>query len=144
MEYAIGILLALMTTVGATALGFDRERVFYPSMLIVIASYYILFAAMGASVPVVIAESVAAGVFVLFAATGFKSSLWLVVAALAGHGIFDFFHHLAIDDPGVPNWWPGFCLAFDAVAAGYLAGLLIKRPGLARLSAVGSSRGPSL
>ena len=130
MEYGIGIALALVITTGATVLGFDRERVFYASMAIVVASYYSLFAVMGASTPVVIVESVAAGAFVLLAVIGFKTRLWIVVAALAGHGVFDFFHHLVIDDPGVPGWWPGFCLAYDVVAAGYLAVLLTKRPGL--------------
>ena len=118
--------------VSSTALGFDRERVFYPTVMMVIASYYILFAAMGASAAAVIVESIAAGVFLLFAVIGFKTRLWLVVVALAGHGVFDFFHHLIIDDPGVPRWWPGFCLAFDICAASYLAVLLMKRPSLAR------------
>jgi hypothetical protein len=30
---------------------------------------------------------------------GFKTTLWLAVVALAGHGVFDFLHHLIIDDP---------------------------------------------
>lgn len=132
MEYVIGTALALTITASATALGFDRERVFYPAMMIAIATYYVLFAAMSASTSVLIAESLAAGAFLALTAVGFKTRLWLVVAALAGHGVFDFFHHLIIDDPAVPRWWPGFCLAFDVVAAGYLAVLLTRRPGLAR------------
>ena len=31
-------------------------------------------------------------VFVVAAVAGFKSSAWIVVAALAGHGVFDAFH----------------------------------------------------
>ena len=132
MGYVIGTVLALAVTTSATALGLDRERVFYPSMMITIAAYYILFAAMGASAPVVILEAVAAIAFMLLAVVGFKTSLWLVAAALAAHGVFDLFHHLIIDDPGVPRWWPDFCLAFDVVAAGYLGILLMKRPDLTR------------
>ena len=132
MEYVIGVVLSLAITASATALGFDRERVFYPAVMIAIASYYILFAAMSASASVVMVESVAAGAFLVFAMIGFKTRLWLVVVALASHSVFDFFHHLIIDNPGVPRWWPGFCLAFDIVAAGYLAVLLMKRPSLAR------------
>jgi hypothetical protein len=30
------------------------------------------------------------------AVAGFKKSLWLIVAALAGHGVFDFFHQFRI------------------------------------------------
>jgi hypothetical protein len=47
-----------------------------------------------------------------------------VVAALAAHGIFDFFHPHLLINPGVPVWWPGFCLTYDVTAAGYLAWLL--------------------
>ncbi len=32
---------------------------------------------------------------------------------MAGHGVFDFFHHHLVDNPAVPDWWPGFCLSFD-------------------------------
>ena len=60
MEYVIGIVLALAVTGSATAIGFDRERVFYPAVLIVIATYYILFAAMDGSAAVVIKESLVA------------------------------------------------------------------------------------
>jgi hypothetical protein len=34
---------------------------------------------------------------------------------------------LLIDNPGVPAFWPGFCMAFDVVAAAYLAVLLVRR-----------------
>ncbi len=31
-----------------------------------------------------------------------------------------------IVNPGVPAWWPAFCLAYDGVAATYLAFLLLR------------------
>lgn len=132
MEYIIGTVLALVITSGGTVLGFDRERVFYVAMMLVIASYYILFAAVGASSHFVIVELLVAVVFMLLAVIGYKTTLWLVVVALAGHGVLDLFHPLLVGDPGVPQSWPGFCMAFDIVAAGYLAGLLVKRPALVR------------
>ena len=49
MEYLIGLILALAVAGLAAITGLDRERAFYPTVLIVIASYYVLFAAMGAS-----------------------------------------------------------------------------------------------
>ncbi len=60
------------------------------------------------------------------AIVGFKRSLWLVAAALAAHGVFDLFHGHLVDNPGVPRWWPHFCLAYDVVAAAYLALLLAR------------------
>ena len=49
MEYLIGLILSVAVAGFATLIGFDRERVFYPTVLIVIAFYYVLFAAAGAS-----------------------------------------------------------------------------------------------
>jgi hypothetical protein len=133
MAYLIGVVLAAATCVlfGMLA-GFDRERVFYPMMLAPIATYYILFAAMGSSTPAVTAESLVASIFLMVAVVGFKKNLWLIVAALAGHGVFDFFHHLVIQNPGVPVWWPGFCGSFDVLAGGFLALLLARRTGFER------------
>jgi hypothetical protein len=105
MEYMIGVILTLAVVAFAAVIGFDRERAFYPTVLIVIASYYALFAVMGASTRTLIVESIVAGVFVWFAVAGFKGSYWLVVAALVGHGVFDFLRHFFIDNPGVPHLW---------------------------------------
>jgi len=76
-------------------------------------------------------ESLVAGIFLAMTVAGFKKNLWVAVAALAGHGVFDFFHHLLIWNPGVPAWWPGFCLAFDVLAGAFLAMLLMRRSGFA-------------
>jgi hypothetical protein len=121
MEYLVGLVLALAMAGMATAVGLDRERSFYPTVLIVIASYYVLFAAMGGSGRALAIEIVVATGFLLLALFGFRKNLWLVVAAIVGHGVFDFVHHLLIDNLGVPHWWPGFCLAFDVIAGGWFA-----------------------
>ena len=127
MPYATGIALAALSGLVTTLAGFDRDRALYPTLLIVIASYYVLFAAMGGSVHALIVESIAMSVFVGIAIVGFRSSLWLIVAALAGHGAFDFVHGLLVSNPGVPDWWPAFCLAYDVFLAGFLALLLRRR-----------------
>ena len=49
MEYLVAVILGLAVAGFATKSGFDRDRAFYPTILIVIASYYSLFAVMGAS-----------------------------------------------------------------------------------------------
>lgn len=104
--------------------GFDRDRAFYPMLLAVIATYYVLFAVMSGSIHVLLIESAIVALFLLAAFLGFKVSLWFVVAALAGHGLFDFIHARLVTNRGVPDWWPSFCLAYDIVAAGFLASLL--------------------
>jgi hypothetical protein len=71
MEYAIGIIVAAAVGAFGTVVGFDKERSFYPVVLIVIA--------------------------------GFSTNA------------------------GVPLFWPGFCLAYDIVAAAYCGGLIVVR-----------------
>jgi hypothetical protein len=114
----------LVVGVLATAARLDRDRAFYPTVMIVIASYYVLFAVMGASTHALVLESLVGAAFLLAAGYGFRSSLWVVAAALAAHGIFDLVHGAAISNPGVPSWWPEFCLTYDVTAAAYLAWLL--------------------
>lgn len=130
MEYVIGIAAATAIGLFATVVGFDKDRSFYPVVLIVIAALYLLFAAMANSTRSLAAETIPALVFVAMAVIGYRKSPWLVAAGLALHGVFDFFHAGVIANPGVPVWWPGWCLAYDVVAAAYLAGLIFLRRGL--------------
>jgi hypothetical protein len=132
MDYLIGLMLAAVVCGAARLAGFDRERVFYPTLLIVIASYYVLFAVMGADREALLFDSLIAAAFLGAALLGFRGSLWTVVVALAAHGVFDALHQLVLRNSGVPGWWPAFCLAFDLAAAALLALLLVRRPGLAR------------
>jgi len=46
MEYLIGLFLSLAVAGLIWMVGLDRDRGFYPTVLIVIASYYVLFAVM--------------------------------------------------------------------------------------------------
>ncbi len=124
MEFIVGVFLALAVGLFATIVGLDRDRAFYPTVMIVIALLYGLFAVIGGSFQVLALESLAIVAFVAVAVAGFKRSLWLVVWALAGHGLYDLVHDQLIANPGVPSFWPDFCLAYDLAAAAYLASLL--------------------
>jgi hypothetical protein len=129
MEYLIGIGLALAVCAFAMLTRFDRDRVFYPTLVIVVAHYYVLFAVMGSSTLVLLLECVIAAVFFVLAVVGFKKNPWVIAGALAGHGVFDFFHRLYIHNDAVPVWWPGFCLSFDVLAGAFFAVLLMRRSG---------------
>ena len=124
MGYWIGAGLALLVGLFGTLVGLDRERAFYATVMCVVASLYALFAVMGGSHHALALESIGTVAFVGAAAAGFRRSMWLVVAGLAAHGVFDFVHGHLIANPGVPRWWPQFCGAYDVVAAAYLAVLL--------------------
>ena len=127
MASLIGVGLGLAVCVFATTIGLDRDPAFYPTITIVIASYYALFAIMGGSMRSLATESIAIAAFLLISIAGFKKNLWLIVGALCAHGVFDFFHDKLIADPGVPPWWPAFSLTFDLAAGVYLATLIARR-----------------
>lgn len=127
MEFIVGIALALLVYAATHGLAMDRERVFYPTVMIAITSYYVVFAVIDGRGAMLLSEVAIALAFCAVAVLGFKRNLWLVVAALAGHGVMDAFHHLLVPNTGVPQVWPGFCMAYDITAAGLLAGLLWRR-----------------
>lgn len=124
MEIIIGVVLAVVVGISLTFIGMDRDRALYPAIMIVIAGLYELFALIGGSSQALIFESICAVVFIALSVAGFKSTLWIVVFALAAHGVFDIFHGQVVHNPGVPVWWPGFCSAYDITAAAYLAWLV--------------------
>jgi hypothetical protein len=126
VAYIVGVVLGLLTCGLFRLAGFDRDRALYPAALLAIASYYVLFAAIGGSTSALIAESVQFAVFFGLAFVGFRFSPWVLVAGLAAHGIYDFVHPHLVNNPGVPPWWPPFCLACDLVMALVVA-LLIQR-----------------
>lgn len=133
----IGIVLSVGVALFARVVGLDRDRAFYPTVTIVVASYYVLFAAIAGSLQAVIAESLVMSAFAAAAIAGFRSSSWIVVAALALHGAFDAVHGRVLENPGVPAWWPAWCLAYDVGAAAGLAWLL-RRPTWLRSAPAGS------
>jgi hypothetical protein len=92
--------------------------------MMVISSYYALFAIMSDSGRALSLESIFIVAFIVVSIIGFKLNLWVIVGALFAHGIYDLFHGHLISNPGVPKWWPGFCLTYDTTAAAYLAWML--------------------
>ncbi|MEZ5319728.1 MAG: hypothetical protein R2752_20170 [Vicinamibacterales bacterium] len=128
MAYVIGLALSAAVLCFGRLARFDRDRAFYATVTIVVASYYVLFAAMSGSVQLVLWETLGMAAFAMAAVAGFRTSAWILVAALAGHGVFDGLRGYLLDNPGVPAWWPAFCLAYDVGAAAGLAWLLRREP----------------
>jgi hypothetical protein len=126
LPYVVGIVLSIGVALFARRVGFDRDRAFYPAVLIVIASYYVLFAAMSGSMQTVVLECIVMTPFVIAAVAGFKGSAWIIVWALAAHGVQDAAHGYIVANAGMPAWWPAWCLAYDVGAAGALAWLVMR------------------
>lgn len=127
MEIAIGVILALSACGLGVVAGFERDRAFYPVMLIVIASYYDLYAVIGGDGDVLGVELAISLAFVALAVLGFKVNLWLTVAGLLGHAALDCFHGHVVTNTGLPNWWPMFCASFDAIAGFCFAWRLVSK-----------------
>ena len=132
VPFVIGVALALAVGAYARWIGFDRDRAFYPTLLIVIACYYVLFSVMGGVPRITVVEISIATIFVVAASLGFRRNLWLVVAGLSAHAILDAFHGSVTSNPGVPSWWPAFCLTYDITAAGFPALTLLRSPALSK------------
>jgi hypothetical protein len=126
MSYLIGVGLGLFVFVFARVVGLDRDRAFYPTVLAVVATYYVLFAIMGGSIEALVAESAAAALFFAATVIGFRRNLWIVAAGLAAHGFFDSVHGQVIANPGMPQWWPMFCGSIDVTLGVGLIWLLLR------------------
>jgi hypothetical protein len=126
VPYVVGAVLALLTYALGKFAGFDRDRAFYATILIVVGHYYVLFAAEAGATSALIAELAGMIVFVALAVAGFKFTPWLIPAGLAAHGLFDLVHGYLVTNPGVPTWWPAFCGTYDVVIAAAVAALLIR------------------
>ena len=132
LDVVAGAGVALLACGGARVIGFDQDRAFYPTMLVVIATYYVLFAAIAGAPAALGAEALVMVAFMAVAGLGFRRAPWLVVAGLAAHALYDAGHPWAHHHAGVPAWWPGFCLSFDGVAALWLTVLLRRRAAVQR------------
>ncbi len=113
LAFLVGLCMGAAIALLAHALKFDRDRSFYPTVLIVIASYYVLFAFVTQrSIGI---EIVLFTLFVMVAVAGYLFRAWIVGLGLVLHGLFDAWHWFWPASTGIPHWWPGFCLGADIV-----------------------------
>ena len=124
MALLIGLVLAPLVAAFARLVGLDRDRAFYPVVLIVVGHYYVLFATMAGGAGLGI-ELAGLALFVALAVLGLRYSLWVVAAGLILHGLFDLIRPALIEAHGAPAWWPDFCMGFDAAAGVVLAAMLL-------------------
>ena len=85
-----------------------------------IAFIYIGFAVADGRPKVIAVESGVAAGFVVLAAVAITGSPWLLVIALAGHGLKDLWQHHTHFVRGT-RWWPPFCMTVDFFVAAIIA-----------------------
>lgn len=127
MAPLIGVILAITLGIFGTVVGFDRDRSYYATVLAVIGLLYGLWAVISGSTTTLLLESIGILAFVTLSVLGFKTSQWFLVAGLAAHGVYDYFHGHLFANSGVPAFWPMFCGSYDVTAAAYLAWLIWRR-----------------
>ena len=113
----IPIVAGALLAVGIAALAkftrFEEDRSFYSTVLIIIASYYVLFAVLSGSGHALVWELVIAAAFSTVAIVGALFLPALVGTGIVAHGLFDLVHDVLIENSGVPTWWPSFCGSID-------------------------------
>jgi len=124
----VGWMMALAVGLFGRVVGLDRERAFYATTLAVIALLYDLFAVMGGSTQALVVDSLIGAVFMTAVVVGFRRNEWIIVLGLFAHGVMDLVHWRLVANPGVPEFWPAFCSAYDVTAAAWLAAILRTRP----------------
>ena len=127
MAPLLGVILAITLGILGTVVGFDRDRSYYATVLAVIGLLYGLWAVISGSTTTLLLESIGILAFVTLSVLGFKTSQWFLVAGLAAHGVYDYFHGHLFANSGVPTFWPMFCGSYDVTAAAYLAWLIWRR-----------------
>lgn len=128
MAFSIGVILAVIMAVAARVTRFDVDRGYYATVLIVIASYYVLFAFMAEEA--IVFEIVVATLFSGVAIFGAYRWAPLIGIGIMLHGVFDFIHPHIIQNAGVPVWWPAFCGGVDVVLGAWVIYLAQTRKAL--------------
>lgn len=98
-------------------IGFEKERSFYPLILIFIAVIYLLFATIDSRAGVIGVEAAVMIIFIFLAVSGFKKNCWWIVSGFAAHGIRDYFLNAAVYNTGILSWRPEFCLGYAVFIA---------------------------
>ena len=120
MEYLVGILTAVALAGFARSSGFEKDRSFYPTVLIVIGFLYVVFGAIDGRVSVILIDLIFAFLFASIAVVGYKNNGVIVAGGIALHGVFDFVRYFFIEDKGVPVFWAGFCGTVDILLGIYV------------------------
>lgn len=120
----MGFCVAMFIAVAGKLTRFDQDKSFYPVVLMVIASYYVLFAVM-ANESIVI-ELIVAICFAVFALLGVKKAPIMIGIGLILHGLYDIVHIYIYSISVAPNWWPEFCASVDITLGIWVVYLSVK------------------
>lgn len=125
VESFAGLVAGIAIVFAIAIMGLARDRGIYPTILMAIATYYVIFAVDVGDTSAILFNGVVAAIFALVAMYGYKRSLWIVSGGLIAHGIFDLIYAQFESNPA-PSWWPVFCAVIDIVLGVALAYWILK------------------
>lgn len=126
VPFMIGIVLTISLLLVSILVGLDREKGVYPTLLIAIALFYVVFAFEHGDLNQIILNSIVAGLFTLLALIGYRKSFTYIAIGLLLHGVFDVVYSTYANSPA-PDWWAPFCLAIDVLLGLFLLFMMKKK-----------------
>lgn len=118
---AKGTVLAVLTIGVALLLPDDLVPTFFALLLSFVAAVYVGFAEVDLESQETRLQWAVALAFVGTALLGLWISPWILVAGWFLHSGWDLLHHRAVLKTRTVDWYPGACLAYDLIVAGFLA-----------------------
>lgn len=112
-----GLICAGMTIVVHLFFGRDVSILAAAILLAMIASIYVGFAIIDGRSSAIAIEATGALAFALAALGGVLVTPWFLVAALAGHALWDMLHHRPGRLAATPGWYVPYCAVYDLIAA---------------------------
>lgn len=112
-----GLIFAGVTIVAHLFFGREVSILVAAILMAMIAAIYVGFAIIDGRVATIAIESIVALLFASAALGGVLATPWFVVAALAGHALWDTLHHRAGRLAATPGWYVPYCAVYDLAAA---------------------------
>ncbi|MEM7370765.1 MAG: DUF6010 family protein [Bacteroidota bacterium] len=125
LEILIGIGLAAICVLLVKTIFKDKEIPFWRTGLLAAAIVYVVLGLIGQGWGFIGVDLIGVVLYGALAWASRKNLIWLPLG-WALHILWDVLVHPAGHPGYVPNWYPGVCLGFDILVAGYLGWLIFK------------------
>lgn len=127
IEIIIGFVLASIAVLIIRKIYPQKDHAFWRMGLLIAALIYVGFAVLGANWEHLPMELGGVLIYGLFAFLSKKYTLYYLAIGWLLHICWDVFLHRGTTTPYVPDWYPGACIGFDVVIAGYILFLIYQK-----------------
>jgi len=119
LEIILGFVLAGLLILFGRRVYPEKMTLVWQQGLVIAALVYVAFAVFGQNIEWVKIELVGVLLYGFFAWLAYKRSVIYLSIGWALHVFWDLMLHPAGHPEHVPDWYPGVCLGFDLLIAGY-------------------------